>query len=123
MSLPSRLGALALLAVSFGGCQALGGNAGVMPESEIGPPPSMRGTVAGRQRSAVVDEDGQALPVTPTRQLALPKNVQGTTRSADAGERRIDREDIEGADTRRGGGGGSVGPTMSNGNVGLGGKF
>lgn len=124
MSLPSRLGALALLAASLGGCQALGGGAGVMPESEIGPPPSMRGSVNGRQRSAAVDDDGQPLPTAPTRQLALPKTIQGATRTADTGERRINREDIEGADTRRGGGGGgSLGPAMNNGNVGLGGKF
>lgn len=123
MSLPSKLGALTLLAVSLGGCQALGGSAGVMPESDVGPPPSMRGSVPGRQTSAAVDEDGQALPMTPTRQLALPKTIRGDTRSADAGERRINRDDIEGADAGRGGGSGGLGPTLNNGNVGLGGKF
>lgn len=122
MSLPIRVSALAI-AAALGGCQALSGSSGVMPESEVGPPPSMQGKVSGRQRSAAVDEDGQALPSNPTRQLALPKTVGGASRSAEAGPRRINREDLEGADTGRGPGGGSVGPTINNGNVGFGGKF
>ncbi|GJD84111.1 hypothetical protein [Methylobacterium haplocladii] len=130
MSLPSRLCAVALLAAALGGCNAiggaLGGGGGVMPESEVGPPPSMRGSIkTAPQRTAAVDEDGNAIPAAPTRQLALPKTVKGDTRSADAGPRRINREDLEGADTGgRRGSGGSMGPAMTpGGGVGLGGKF
>lgn len=132
MSLPSRVCAVALLAASLGGCNAIsnviGGGSGVMPESDVGLPPSMRGAVKGAdapKRAATVDDDGEPLPSAPTRQLALPKTIKSDTRSADAGPRRIDREDIEGADTgsRRSSSGG-MGPAMTpGGGVGMGGKF
>ncbi|GJE57291.1 MULTISPECIES: hypothetical protein [Methylobacterium] len=130
MSLPSRLCAVALLAAALGGCNAigsaLGGNSGVMPESEVGPPPSMRGSIktARERTTTAVDDDGNPVSTAPTRQLALPKTVKGETRSADSGPRRINREDLEGADTnRRSGGGGGMTPAMTGGGVGLGGKF
>jgi hypothetical protein len=124
MLLPSRLCAVALVAAALGGCQALGGGGGVMPETEVGPPPSMRGAVPAPQRgrSARVDPDDAAPQTTPTRRLNLP-NASGQTRAAANEERRIRREDIEGETTSRSGSGG-IAPQMSQGGgVGLGGKF
>lgn len=127
MTIPSRSCAAALLAASLalglGGCQALSGGGGVMPETDIGPPPSARGTVPGRPaRSAQVDEEGAPLPSTPTRRLDLPKNVRGEVRTADDGPRRINRDDLEGAQSGRGGSG-SMGPALTPGGVGVGGRF
>ncbi len=120
----SRLGAAALLAASLGGCQAFSGGAGVMPETEIGPPPSARGTVPGRPvRSAQVDDDGAPLPSTPTRRLDLPKNVRGEARAPDAGPRRIDRDELEGAGQGGRSSSGGLAPSVGAGGVGLGGKF
>ena len=121
---PSRLCAAALLAASLGGCQALGGGGGVMPETDLGPPPSARGTLPGRPlRSAQTDDDGRPLAATPTRALELPKNIRGETRTADDGPRRIRREEIDGAPTTRSSSGG-LSPRMgASGSVGLGGKF
>lgn len=126
---PSRLCALALLAGTLGSglgaCHLLGGGGGVMPESEVGLPPSMRGAVKNAPtRTAAVDDDGRPVSSDPSRQLALPKNVKGETRNAEAGPRRINREDIEGADTGRGGRGGGMAPTLTpGGGVGMGGRF
>lgn len=123
MPVPSRLCAVALVAASLGGCQAFSGGGGVMPETDIGPPPSARGTVPGRPvRNAQVDDDGAPLPSTPTRRLDLPKNVRGEARAADAGQRRIDRDEIEGAPSGRSASGG-LAPSVTPGGVGLGGKF
>jgi hypothetical protein len=77
-------------------------------------------------RSAGVDADGRPLQTAPTRQLALPKSAGAGTRTADAGERRIRREDLDGGNGAVAGGssGGSMGPMMApGGSVGLGGKF
>lgn len=129
MSLLSRVSALALFAALLAGCQALGGalggGGGVMPATEVGPPPSLRGSLPGREsRIANVDADGQPLQTEPTRRLDLPKNAAGAGRSADAGTRRIRREDIEGNDTPRQSAGGGMAPALgSSGNVGLGGRF
>ncbi|MDP4004235.1 hypothetical protein [Methylobacterium sp. NEAU K] len=113
------------LAGLVAGCQALGGGGGVMPASEVGLPPSLRGSLPNREpHNAAVDADGQPLQTAPTRQLAIPKSAGGTTRSADAGERRIRREDIEGGNATSGGGSNTMGPMLSpGGSVGLGGKF
>jgi len=117
----------AALAGLVAGCQALGGGGGVMPASDVGLPPSMRDALPNRQaRNAAVDADGQPLQTAPTRQLAIPKTAGGTTRSADSGERRIRREDLDGGNGAVGAGtsSGSMGPTMApGGSVGLGGKF
>ncbi|MCJ2071115.1 hypothetical protein MKK75_20360 [Methylobacterium sp. J-030] len=118
----------AALAALTAGCQALGGGGGVMPASEVGLPPSLRGALPNREaRNAAVDAEGQPLQTAPTRQLAIPKTAGAATRSADAGERRIRREDLDGGNGAVGGGGsssGSMGPTMApGGSVGLGGKF
>lgn len=126
MSLPSRVGAVALLAASLAGCQMLGGGGGVMPESEVGPPPSLRGSMPGRSaRAATVDPDGQPLQTAPTRRLDLPKTARAGGNGGPAPERRIRRDEIEGNTEA---GGASGGPTLApglgaNGNVGLGGKF
>ena len=94
---PSRLCAAALLAASLGGCQALGGGGGVMPETDLGPPPSARGTLPGRPlRSALTDDDGP---------------------------RRIRREEIDGETTSRSSSGGLAPQMGAGGSVGLGGKF
>lgn len=123
MAFLPKAGAVALLAAALGGCQALGGGAGVMPESEVGPPPSMRGTVPGSSaRNAAVDDDGRPLQTAPTRRLDLPKSAGGQTRAAAAEERRIRREDIEGNTEGRSGSGG-ISPTVGSGGVGVGGKF
>ena len=116
--------ATVLLAAALGGCQALSGG-GVMPESDVGPPPSMRGSVpnAAGPRSARVDPDGNPLQTTPTRRLDLPRSAGGATRSASSEERRIRREDIEGNSEGRSGSSGGVAPSLGSGGVGVGGKF
>lgn len=117
----------AALAALTAGCQALGGGGGVMPASDVGLPPSLRGALPNREaRNAAVDADGQPLQTAPTRQIAIPKTAGAATRSADAGERRIRREDLDGGNGAVGGSssGGSMGPMMApGGSVGLGGKF
>jgi hypothetical protein len=107
------------------GCQALGGGGGVMPASDVGLPPSLRGSLPNREpRNAAVDPEGQPLQTTPTKQLAIPRSAGGATQSAGAGERRIRREDIEGGNASSGSGSNSMGPMLSpGGSVGLGGKF
>jgi hypothetical protein len=114
----------ATLAGAMAGCQALGGGGGVMPATEVGLPPSLRGALPNREpRNAAVDPEGQPLQTQPTRQLAIPRTAGTTTRSADYGERRIRREDIDGGNASSGSAG-SMGPMMSpGGSVGLGGKF
>lgn len=121
---PVLLLAVSLAAGGLAGCQALGGTAGVMPETEVGLPPSLRGTIPNRQaHSASVDEEGRPLPAAPTRNIAIPKNAGSASRSADASERRIRREDLEGSDGRSGGSS-SMAPALTpGGSVGLGGKF
>ncbi|MBD8907455.1 hypothetical protein [Methylorubrum zatmanii] len=124
MRKPSRYCIAALFAASLGGCQALGGGGGVMPESDLGPPPSARGTLPGRPlRSVQTDEDGAALSVAPTRRLELPKNIRGETQTADTGPRRIRREEIDGETTAQSSSGGLSPQMSSGGSVGLGGKF
>ncbi|MBE7245112.1 MAG: hypothetical protein INR63_09180 [Actinomycetospora chiangmaiensis] len=117
----------AALAGLVGGCQALGGGGGVMPDTEVGLPPSLRGALPNREaRNAGVDADGRPLQTAPTKQLALPKSAGAGTRTADAGERRIRREDLDGGNgaVAGSGSGGSMGPMMApGGSVGLGGKF
>ena len=114
----------ASLACLVAGCQALGGGGGVMPATDVGLPPSLRGTIPGRDaRNASVDADGQPIQTAPAKPIVLPKTTGSGSRTADAGERRIRREDLEGSGDGRNGGG-SVGPMLSpGGSVGLGGKF
>ncbi|KAB1073521.1 hypothetical protein F6X51_11720 [Methylobacterium planeticum] len=119
------LATAALATAALGGCQALGGGGGgVMPASDLGPPPSMRGALSNREvRTPTTDPDGNPLQTAPTRRLDLPQNSRGEARAAEAGPRRIQREEIEGA----GGGSsssGSLAPALSaSGGVGVGGKF
>ena len=117
--------ATALLAAALGGCQALGGSAGVMPASDVGPPPSLRSTVpnASGPRSARVDPDDAPPQTTPTRRLDLPRSAGGTARTAASEERRIRREDIEGTEAARSGSSGGMTPSLGSGGVGVGGKF
>ncbi|GJE41441.1 hypothetical protein [Methylobacterium soli] len=120
-----RSGLLALLATAaLGGCQAFGGGGGVMPASDLGPPPSLRGSLSNREvRTATTDPDGQPLQTAPTRRLDLPKNARGEARAAEAGPRRIQREEIEGA-AAAGSSSGGLAPSLSaSGGVGVGGKF
>ncbi|GJD94584.1 hypothetical protein [Methylobacterium iners] len=126
MPRPSNACAAALIALSLGGCQALGGSTGVMPESEVGPPPSMRGAIPGKARAAEVDPDGVPLQTAPTRRLDLPKSAAaGQGRASTPQERRIRREELEGAGEGGARGGGStLGPQMgASGGMGVGGKF
>jgi len=137
MNHPSRLraavvlGAVTFAAAGLGGCQSignvLGGGSGVMPDSDLGPPPSMRDAVKGSRpmRTSSVDEDGVPLPATPTRRLDLPKSVGGSARTAEAEARRISRDEIDGnASGGRGSGGFSPAPSLTpGGGVGMGGKF
>lgn len=119
-----RVGAAALLAAGLAGCQALGGGGGVMPESDVGPPPSMRGSVPGQFRTSSVDEDGKPIATTPTRRLDIPKNAGVATRTAEAGPRRISRDEIEGAETGPRGSSGGLTPSLTgSGGVGVGGSF
>lgn len=119
------LGLAVATAGALAGCQALGGGGGgVMPTGDIGPPPSLRDSVPSKGgRNASVDVDGQPPQTAPTRQLALPKSAGASTRTADTGERRIRREELEsGGDGRSASG--SMAPMLSpGGSVGLGGKF
>lgn len=123
MSLPFQICAVALVAAALGGCQALGGGGGVMPETEIGPPPSMRGTVQAPRRGGRADADEAQIQSAPTRRLNLPSSAGGQTRAAANEERRIRREDIEGETTSRSGSGGLAPQMSQGGGVGLGGKF
>lgn len=115
----------ASLAGLVAGCQALGGGGGVLPATDVGLPPSLRGTVPGREaRNGNVDADGQPIQTAPTKPIVLPKTAGSGSRTADASERRVRREDLEGGGGDGRGGAGSVGPTLSpGGSVGLGGKF
>lgn len=127
-SIPKASRAVMLTALGaglLGGCQALGGGGGVMPVSEVGPPPSMRSAVPNRTgRSAEVDPDGVPLQTQPTRRLDLPKSAAGAPGRTAAQERRINREDLEGGSEGRSGAGGGMAPQISaGGGVGLGGKF
>lgn len=123
---PLRALALALAAAgALAGCQALGGGGGgVMPASDVGLPPSMRDAVPGKPaRAASVDADTPSPQAAPTRQLALPKSAGASARTADASERRIRREEIEGNDEARRSGS-SIAPAMTpGGGMGVGGKF
>lgn len=122
---PALVLAVSLAAGALAGCQALGGTTGVMPETEVGLPPSMRNAIPNRgARTASVDEEGRPLQTQPTRSLDIPRTAGASSRSADAGERRIRRDEIEGNDGRSGGGSGSMAPALTpGGSVGLGGKF
>jgi hypothetical protein len=131
MSHLSRLCATALLAAALGGCNGglgnlLGNTGGVMPESEVGLPPSMRGSVKGapERTTTSLDDDGRPVPTAPNRQLSLPKNAKGETRTADGGTRRIRRDEIEGNDANGRSSSGGMAPALtSNGGIGMGGKF
>ena len=125
MSLPSKACAVALVAAALAGCQALGGGGGVMPETEVGPPPSMRGTVPGPQRgrAAQIDPDDAAPQTSPTRRLNIPNASGAQTRSAANEERRVRREDLEGSSEGRSSSGGGMTPSLGSGGVGVGGKF
>ncbi len=124
----AALRSLALAASLVGlvaGCQVFGGGGGgVMPATDVGLPPSLRGTIPGREaRNANVDADGQPLQAAPTKAIVLPKTAASGNRTADAGERRIRRDELEGSSDGRSIGG-SVAPTLTpGGSVGLGGKF
>lgn len=110
-------------ALLLGGCQALSGNSGVMPVSEVGPPPSMRGAMPDRvARASEVDPDGVPLQTRPRRPIALPKSAGAGSRTT-AQERRISRDEIEGSDEARSGSGGMTPQISPGGGVGLGGKF
>ena len=115
------------LAGLVAGCQALSGGGGVMPDTQVGLPPSLRGALPNREpHNAGVDSEGRPLQTAPTRQLALPKSAGAATRAADAGDRRIRREDLDGgnAAVAGSGSGSAMGPMLSpGGSVGLGGKF
>ena len=57
---PALILAVSLAAGGLAGCQALGGTSGVMPDTDVGLPPSMRGALPGRQaRTATVDDEGR----------------------------------------------------------------
>lgn len=125
---PALVLAASLMAGALAGCQALGGalggTSGVMPETDVGLPPSMRGAIPGREaRSASVDDDGRPLQTRPTRQIDIPKSAGASSRSTDQAERRINRDDLEGGGGSRGSSS-SMAPALTpGGNVGLGGKF
>ncbi|MCJ2082741.1 hypothetical protein [Methylobacterium sp. J-090] len=125
MPLFRKASATVLLAAALGGCQALGGGGGVMPASDVGPPPSMRGSVpnAAGPRSARVDPDDAPLQTTPTRRLDLPRSAGGAARTTASEERRIRREDLEGTAESRSSSGGGMTPSLGSGGVGVGGKF
>ncbi|MBX9932241.1 MAG: hypothetical protein K2Y56_11995 [Methylobacterium sp.] len=107
-----------------GGCQALNGGGGVMPVSEVGPPPSMRTAMPDRAgKAAEVDPDGVPLQTRPTRQIALPKTVAGASDRTAAQERRIRRDEIDSPEEARTSSGGLAPQLGASGGMGLGGKF
>jgi hypothetical protein len=116
--------AACLLSGALAGCQALGGTAGVMPDTDVGLPPSMRNALPNRNvRHTGVDDEGRPLQTAPTRQIDIPKNAGVASRSASAGERQIRRDELEGSDARSGSST-SMAPALTpGGSVGLGGKF
>lgn len=123
-----RVAAVLGLGATLAGCQAisgaLGGGGGVMPAAEVGPPPSLRSGLPGREaRMSNVDADGRPLETAPTRRLDLPKDKRNEARASADGPRRIRRDEIDG---ENGSGSSSSGMTPSltpGGSVGLGGKF
>ena len=126
---PLALTAAALcLGGALAGCQALGGalggGGGVMPAAEVGPPPSLRSGLPGREaRMANVDADGRPLATAPTRTLDLPRDKRNEARAANDGPRRIRRDEIDGEPTASSASS-SMAPAMTpGGTVGLGGKF
>jgi hypothetical protein len=118
----SRSPRIAPLALAV--CLALGGTAGVMPDTDVGLPPSMRNALPNRSaRTASVDEEGRPLQTAPTRSIDIPKNAGAASRSATTAERQIRRDELEGSD-RRSGSSTSMAPALTpGGSVGLGGKF
>ena len=114
---------VALGLAALGGCQALGGGGGVMPAGDIGPPPSLRGSVPAPVARRDSDPSDAPPATAPTRRLDLPKNARGEARSEAAAERRIRREDIEGQEGGRSSSGGMSPSLTPSGGVGLGGRF
>ncbi|MCJ2014255.1 hypothetical protein [Methylobacterium sp. J-076] len=121
---PALVLVVALAAGGLAGCQALGGTSGVMPETDVGLPPSMRNAMPNRgARTASVDDEGRPLQTQPTRNLDVPRTAGAASRGTDAGERRIRRDELEGSDSRSGSSS-SMAPALTpGGSVGLGGKF
>lgn len=127
---PSSLCAAALLAASLGGCQsiggALGGGGGVMTDGQIAPPPDARASLRsyqGRQQAPARADVAAAAPARVARPLAVPGQTGGS-RTAEAGSRRINREDIEGNAPSGGGGSGGLSPGLTpGGGMGMGGRF
>lgn len=126
---PLALASAALcLGAALAGCQAiggaLGGGGGVMPAAEVGPPPSLRSGLPGREaRMTNVDADGRPLATAPTRTLDLPKDRRNEARASNDGPRRIRRDEIDGEPTS-GSSSSSMAPALTpGGSVGLGGKF
>lgn len=125
---PLTLAAAFCLGASLAGCQALGGvlggSGGVMPATEVGPPPSLRSGLPGREaRTVDVDADGRAIATAPTKRLDLPKDKRDAARASNDGPRRIRRDEIEGS-SAGGSSSSAMAPALTpGGGVGLGGKF
>lgn len=125
---PLTLAAAFCLGAALSGCQALGGalggSGGVMPATEVGPPPSLRSGLPGREaRTADVDADGRAVATAPTKRLDLPKDKRDAARASGDGSRRIRRDEIEGS-SAGGSSSSAMAPALTpGGGVGLGGKF
>ncbi|MFE1597703.1 hypothetical protein [Methylobacterium sp. ID0610] len=115
-------------AALLGGCisNPLGQTGGVLPANDVGPPPSLRSELRAPARgTAPADADpDQVVANAPTRRLNVPANSRAGGATADNQPRRIRREDLEDYSPSRGGGGGSLGPSIgSGGSVGVGGRF
>ncbi|GJD53622.1 hypothetical protein OPKNFCMD_6399 [Methylobacterium crusticola] len=127
MSVLYRTCLVAVATALVGGCvNPLGQTGGVLPASDVGPPPSLRSDVRTPGRSATpsqVDPE-RVMPSEPTRRLNVPTTARAGDGSPAAGTRRIRREDLEGATEGGSASGGSLSPTMgSGGSVGVGGRF
>ncbi|MEH3145924.1 MAG: hypothetical protein PGN34_11380 [Methylobacterium frigidaeris] len=125
MPVLNRACLVAVMAAVAGGCvNPLGQTGGVLPASDVGPPPSMRGDLRASSRSATpsqVDPD-RVMPTEPSRRLDVP--ASRAQASAASAPRRIRRDEIEGTSDESRSGGGGMTPTMgSGGSVGLGGRF
>ncbi|GJE02082.1 hypothetical protein [Methylobacterium isbiliense] len=121
-------GCLVLAATTLvAGCitNPLGQTGGVLPASDVGPPPSARADLRAPARSATpsqVDPE-RVMPTQPTRRLDVPTTTRGSGTASAETTRRIRREDLEDAGQGKASGSGGLTPRMTPGGVGLGGSF
>ncbi|WP_407519215.1 hypothetical protein [Methylobacterium oryzisoli] len=121
-------GCLVLAATTLvAGCisNPLGQTGGVLPASDVGPPPSARADLRAPARGVTpsqADPD-RVMPTQPTRRLDVPTTARGSGTAGAETTRRIRREELEDAGPSRSTSRGGLAPTMTGGGVGVGGSF